>query len=211
MQYTKPLNETNLNAGYRDAVPAQGIKGSTVPALAIEAPQREIVNAIISAGLTPSAEDNTQLTQAIEAKISEAAAGKQDALVSGTNIKTLNGSSLLGSGDIQIGGANSSLSNLTNTGIGNVRKWTMPNYNSSSVIATNANWEVQFPYTVTADGFISIQPGSNSYVDLVINGGLHAGANLLYQTIYVPVKKGDIITRSASGGTWTVYFVNYRS
>lgn len=31
-------------------------------------------------------------------------AGKQDALVSGTNIKTVNGTSLLGSGDITIGG-----------------------------------------------------------------------------------------------------------
>ncbi|MBR1777855.1 MAG: hypothetical protein IJ752_04640 [Alphaproteobacteria bacterium] len=69
MQYTKPLNETNLNARYKDAVPAQGIKGSTVPALAIEAPQREIVNLITSAGLPPSAEDNTQLTQAVERKI----------------------------------------------------------------------------------------------------------------------------------------------
>ena len=65
MRYTKPLNETDQNAGYKDAVPAQGIKGSTVPSSAIEAPQREIVNVISSAGLTPSEADNTQLAQAI--------------------------------------------------------------------------------------------------------------------------------------------------
>ena len=35
--------------------------------------------------------------------------GKQDALVSGTNIKTINGNSLLGSGDIEISGGGSSV------------------------------------------------------------------------------------------------------
>lgn len=40
--------------------------------------------------------------------------GKQAALVSGTNIKTVNGNSLLGSGDITISGGSSSYNDLTN-------------------------------------------------------------------------------------------------
>lgn len=36
--------------------------------------------------------------------------GKQDALVSGTNIKTINGSTILGSGDISVGGDSYTLS-----------------------------------------------------------------------------------------------------
>lgn len=37
-------------------------------------------------------------------KIKSALGGKQDALISGTNIKTINGSSILGSGDLTVGG-----------------------------------------------------------------------------------------------------------
>lgn len=69
MKYTKPLNETNENAGYVNADVSIGRRGSTVPAEAIESPQREIVAAIVAAGLTPDADDNTQLSQAIKAEI----------------------------------------------------------------------------------------------------------------------------------------------
>lgn len=69
MKYTKPLNETNEDAGYVNADVSIGRRGSTVPAEAIEAPQREIVAAITAAGLTPDADDNTQLSQAIKAEI----------------------------------------------------------------------------------------------------------------------------------------------
>jgi len=49
-------------------------------------------------------------------KIKTALTGKQDSLVSGTNIKTINNTSLLGSGDISISGAtiNNSYSTSTN-------------------------------------------------------------------------------------------------
>lgn len=69
MKYVKPLNETDENAGYTNADPAHGIKGSTVPAAAIEMPQREIVAAIVAAGLVPSGEDGGQLAQAIAKQI----------------------------------------------------------------------------------------------------------------------------------------------
>lgn len=72
MKYVKPLNEMDENAGYTDADPAHGIKGSTVPAAAIEMPQREIVAAIVAAGLVPSGEDGGQLAQAIAKNIGNA-------------------------------------------------------------------------------------------------------------------------------------------
>ncbi len=65
MKYTQPLNETDQNASYINADPAQGTQGSIIPAGAIENPQREIVNVITSAGITPSDADNTQLVQAL--------------------------------------------------------------------------------------------------------------------------------------------------
>lgn len=53
------------------------------------------------------------VTSAIQTQLSN----KQETLVSGTNIKTVNGSTVLGSGDLTIDtGANADLSNLSSTG-----------------------------------------------------------------------------------------------
>ena len=55
--------------------------------------------------------------QAILDKLTELVSsitGKQDALVSGTNIKTINGQSILGNGDIEIEGFSGDYENLIN-------------------------------------------------------------------------------------------------
>jgi len=71
MKYTQPLNEAE-DAHYINGDPSIGQTGSIIPAGALENPQREIVNAITDAGLTPSASSNSQLAQAISAKITAA-------------------------------------------------------------------------------------------------------------------------------------------
>lgn len=68
MKYPHPIGAAE-NASYIDAVPAQGLEGSPVPAAAIEHPLREIVNVIEQAGLTPDGTDLTQLAQAVQAMI----------------------------------------------------------------------------------------------------------------------------------------------
>lgn len=70
MKYTPPIGAPGPNDPYVDGNPLTGTEASTVPAASIEAPQREIENAIIAAGLTPNAADMTQLTLAILAMIS---------------------------------------------------------------------------------------------------------------------------------------------
>lgn len=74
MKYEKPCNETDPNAGYKDFNLETGEPGSIPPAAAIEMPQREIVAAIIAAGLVPSGEDGGQLAQAIANQIAAAVA-----------------------------------------------------------------------------------------------------------------------------------------
>ncbi len=69
MDYNPPYGSVDPNASFDDHVPEEGIEGSVVPAKAIEDPQREIVAVIQAAGLDPSAEDLTQLRQAIAAMI----------------------------------------------------------------------------------------------------------------------------------------------
>lgn len=76
MKYTQPLNEAE-DASYVDGNPATGSTGSIIPAGALENPQREIVNAITDAGLTPSASSNSQLAQAITTKITTASSNLQ--------------------------------------------------------------------------------------------------------------------------------------
>lgn len=75
MQYVPPIGG-EPDDSYVDAVPASGVEGSAVPASALEDVQREIINVVTEAGLTPDGEDLTQLEQAIAAMI---AAGVPDA------------------------------------------------------------------------------------------------------------------------------------
>ena len=65
MKYVPPLGATDPNASYQDGNPEAGILGSIGPAAAIERPQREILNVLTAAGLTPSDTDLTQLLAAI--------------------------------------------------------------------------------------------------------------------------------------------------
>lgn len=72
MKYNQPFDQPgNPNAPYVDGNPGTGTQGSIPPAASIEYPQREIVNTITDAGLTPTNADNTQLAQAIQSGVLE--------------------------------------------------------------------------------------------------------------------------------------------
>lgn len=66
MKYVPPHNgdTEDPDRPYVDADPGNGIEGSYPAAKGIEHPQREIINAIIAAGLAPDELDLTQLAQA---------------------------------------------------------------------------------------------------------------------------------------------------
>jgi len=74
MDYQQPVGGV-ADAPYVDFNPVTGESGSIPPAAALEGPQREIVAAIVAAGLVPNAVDNTQLAQAILALIAANAVG----------------------------------------------------------------------------------------------------------------------------------------
>lgn len=64
MQYVPPFGEIG-NAPYTDGNPSISLRGSKVPAAAIEHTQREIVNVITAAGIDPSGASLSQLYDAI--------------------------------------------------------------------------------------------------------------------------------------------------
>lgn len=66
MRYNPPAGSQDPDAKYVTGQPGK-VRGSAVPAEAVEHPQREIVEVIKQAGLTPSGDDLTQLWQALGA------------------------------------------------------------------------------------------------------------------------------------------------
>ena len=74
MKYHPPAGSQDPDAKYVTGQPGK-VRGSAVPAEAVEHPQREIVEVIRQAGLTPSGDDLTQLWQAIGQAITAAKPG----------------------------------------------------------------------------------------------------------------------------------------
>ena len=80
--------------------------------------------------------------------------------------------------------------------------WGMPDYNAAVAIT--------LPYTATKDGYIVRNVQANSYVHLNLgNSGIvsYAGAAGNYNTVSIPIGKGDSVSLNQSGGTWDIYFV----
>ncbi|WP_162936858.1 hypothetical protein [Agrobacterium deltaense] len=74
MKYHAPYGSTDPDASYVDKDVPGAVRGSAVPAAAIEDPQREIVDFLIKAGLVPA--DGKQLASAVQAgKVNYADAG----------------------------------------------------------------------------------------------------------------------------------------
>ena len=61
MQYNQPYGVSDPNAPYINGNPSTGTMGSIPPAASIEYPQREIVNLITDAEMTPTNSDLHQL------------------------------------------------------------------------------------------------------------------------------------------------------
>ena len=90
---------------------------------------KEFVTSSISSAtqdMATNASVSAQLTQALQSYVTSetftsALAGKQDTLISGTNIKTINGQSILGEGNIDIqGGSTGTLQPATDTTLGGI-------------------------------------------------------------------------------------------
>lgn len=71
MRYNPPYGSVDPDASYVDKDVPGAVAGSKVPKGAVEHPQREIVNAIVLAGIAPLAADLTQLDQAIRRRVDQ--------------------------------------------------------------------------------------------------------------------------------------------
>ena len=206
MKYNQPHNETDPNATYKDFNLDTGEPGSIppaiVPAEAIESPQREIVAAITAAGLTPDGNDNTQLTQAIDAKISAATEGKADNDLS----------NLSSAGQTVIDGkANADASNFTATGKSVLSGLAMPSKRAVNITpgASGAR------YTAPGNGYFTAYNanganGAVRFVNITKGIGMNSPAvsNFSDGLSFVPAEKNDIVdmfytgTFNTTGNGW---------
>ena len=90
---------------------------------------------------------------ATDAEVSSAVAPKQNTLVSGTNIKTINGSSILGSGNIVLGTLSDAGSSFTANGYqklsnGLILQWGSVVVTASTVV--NVTFPISFPNSCLA-------------------------------------------------------------
>ncbi len=111
---TKTSDLTN-DSGYLTSVPSEYVKTSDLSTVAISGSYNDLTNKpiipTVPTNISAFTNDSGYLTE------HQDLSGKQDVLVSGTNIKTINGNSLLGSGNISIssGGSGNVSSNTINS------------------------------------------------------------------------------------------------
>lgn len=141
-----------------------------------------------------SATNSTSTTLAATASAVKAsydlANGKQDKLVSGTNIKTVNGTSILGSGDITISGGSSD-ANVQAVDTGDVLDDVNVDYATTAYVDNKiANISLTDYATITyVDGLVG---DINSVLESIINGGV--------RMISFVVK--DVEYQAEEGMTW---------
>jgi hypothetical protein len=134
-------------------------------------------------------------------KINEIIDDKQDTLVSGTNIKTVNGSSLLGSGDITIGGSvdidnksitENSSNQLQTVGVINSR-------DSSTAVKTWTGTRSQYDAIATKDANTLYNITDDTDVSLTILEALYPVGS-----IYITTANTCPLSTLISGSTWTL-------
>lgn len=129
---------------------------------------------------------------ATNSQYSGLASSKQDTLFSGTNLKTINGNSLLGSGDLVIAGVQSGQVDINFGTIDQEDSYTVTTVLTSSVLTTSI-------ITVSPSGVATADHDPDDYQWDLISG---------YVTNIVNGVSFDIIG-VAPNGSWGTYKINY--
>ena len=160
---------------------------------------------LIAGGTVSAADSLLAAVGKLQKQINDLFSGKQDTLVSGTNIKTVNGSTLLGSGDLVVSGGASLPVVQTFTGPKTLALADINTYNvSQDATAQVVTLPAQATVAWTADAEIHIERGAAGAVTIVgaagvqINGAVAGTFTLGAQYSVVTLK------RKASN-LWTLF------
>ena len=160
---------------------------------------------LIAGGTVSAADSLLVAVGKLQKQINDLFSGKQDALVSGTNIKTVNGSTLLGAGDLVVTGGASLPAVHTFTGAKTLALTDINTYNvSQDATAQTVTLPAQATVAWTADAEIHIERGAAGAVSITgaagvqINGAVAGTFTLGAQYSVVTLK------RKASN-LWTLF------
>ena len=131
---------------------------------------------------------NTTDTGSVTPAMKAAWDGKQATLVSGTNIKTINGNSLLGSGDLTIsgGGGSSTFAGLTDVALTSLANGQVAQYNSSTSKWENKNAAKMNTTSLANGDLLKYNSSTAEWINFVPNyislASLSAGAGIAYNS-----------------------------
>lgn len=146
-------------------------------------------------------------------KVNTYLSGKQATLVSGTSIKTLNGTSLLGSGNIDITSNLTYEARTSNTIFAAADKAKIIHYTTGSFTQTftaaatlGAGWFIYLQNTSTTN--VTLDPNASETIDGVTSGVIKPGMTLLVTctgTAFQAVRVGPAVAMEVltSGTSWT--------
>ena len=131
----------------------------------------------------------------------------QETLVSGTNIKTVNNTSLLGSGNITIdSGANTDLSNLTSVGK-NIGNWSSNVSNCLTEIPQDIKLELSAGALTLKSGSKVYIPAGKNTISQNTNLGSHSWNYLFYGgSKYMIIGNAGYFSTSNDGVNWAVSY-----
>lgn len=151
---------------------------------------------LIAGGTVSAADSLLVAIGKIQKQINDLFSGKQDTLVSGTNIKTVNGSTLLGSGDLVVSGGASLPVVQTFTGAKTLGLSDINTYNvSQDATAQTVTLPAQATVSWTSDAEIHIERGAAGAVSITgaagvqINGAVAGTFTLGAQYSVVTLKR----------------------
>lgn len=231
VEIAQHLAYVDKNTG--DAVSSQWVRvpGTNTSAFGVRTVGNKTTGAVETHAITPSTSDNSTKI-ATTAFVQSNLASYQPLLTSGTNIKTINGSSVLGSGDLTVGGSwgsitgtlsnqtdlNNALSGKADVDLSNMNPtasakstivgWGMPDYSAGVSKTWNTDIVASTDCFVVYGGYSNNQPADSIrfYIDGNIVGDfIIANAGVFMQTIFVP--KGH--TYKATLGTYGQYIIEY--
>lgn len=160
---------------------------------------------LIAGGTVSAADSMLAAVGKLQKQINDLFSGKQDTLVSGTNIKTVNGSTLLGSGDLVVSGGASLPVVQTFTGPKTLALADINTYNvSQDATAQTVTLPTQATVSWTADAEIHIERGAAGAVSVVgaagvqINGAVAGTFTLGAQYSVVTLKRKE-------ANLWTLF------
>lgn len=160
---------------------------------------------LIAGGTVSAADSLLVAVGKLQKQINDLFSGKQDTLVSGTNIKTVNGSTLLGAGDLVVAGGASLPAVQTFTGAKTLALTDINTYNvSQDATAQTVTLPAQATVTWTAGAEIHVERGAAGALTIVGAAGVQINGTVA-GTFTLGAQYSVVTLKRKAANLWTLF------